>query len=224
MKPRVLVVDDEVSLCSLLEVFFERRGFTVDKAYTLRTATAYLDKPEPALAMVDLSLGQDSGLDLLRSLMTRFPGLPVIVMTAYGTVEKAVEAVKLGAFDFIQKPFEMVFLGKVVEKAMATRALENENHELKEKLRRKSTIELVGQSESMVRLKSLIDAVASSESTVLITGESGTGKEVVAKLIHQKSLRIDKPFVAELFGAFGKSIGKRTLRSCQRRFHFGLCR
>jgi DNA-binding NtrC family response regulator len=206
MKSRVLVVDDEASLCSLLEVFFERRGFAVDKAHSLRSAMQVLEKPEPALAMVDLSLGQDSGLELLKSLMTRFPQLPVIVMTAYGTVEKAVEAIKLGAFDFIQKPFEMVFLAKVVDKALATRALESENHELKEKLRRKVTIELIGQSEPMVRLKGLIDAVASSESTVLITGESGTGKEVVAKLIHQKSLRAEKPFVAVNCSALSESL------------------
>ncbi len=206
MKPRVLVIDDEVSLCSLLEVFFERRGFIVDKAHSLKTGVAFLDKPEPALAMVDLSLGQDSGLDLLRGLLGRFPHLPVVVMTAYGTVERAVEAVKLGAFDFIQKPFEMVFLGKVVEKAMATRALESENQDLKEKLRRKGGVEMVGQSEAMIKLKGLIAAVASSESTVLITGESGTGKEVVAKLIHHKSLRMDKPFVAVNCSALSENL------------------
>ena len=131
MKPPVLIVDDEVSLCGLLEVFFEKKGYAPVTAHNVAGAMKRMEGPEPMLAMVDLTLGPESGLTVVKALMEKYPRLPVVVMTAYGTVEKAVEAVKLGAFDFISKPFEMVFLGKVVEKAVATRVLENENRELK---------------------------------------------------------------------------------------------
>ncbi len=194
MKPPVLIVDDEKSLCGLLEVFFEKKGYAPVSVHDAAAAKTRLDFPEPLVAMVDLSLGGESGLNVVKALVARWPRLPVIVMTAYGTVEKAVEAVKLGAFDFISKPFEMGFLSKVVEKAVAPRVLEEENRELKDLIRRQG-VELVGQSEPVRALRERIDAIASSESTVLVTGESGTGKEMVAKLIHQKSQRALKPFV-----------------------------
>jgi DNA-binding NtrC family response regulator len=205
MKPRVLIVDDEVSLCGLLEVFFEKKGFQPVSAYNVAEGLKLLNGPEPVMAMVDLSLGHESGLTMVKALLDRFPRLPVVVMTAYGTVEKAVEAVKLGAFDFISKPFEMVFLSKVIDKAVSTRALETENRELKDFIR-KQGVELVGQSPAVRSLKDRINAIASSESTVLITGESGTGKELVAKLIHQKSLRAHKPFVVVNCSALSESL------------------
>jgi DNA-binding NtrC family response regulator len=194
VKPTVFIVDDEKSLCGLLEVFFEKKGYASLSVHDVSGAKSLLDKPEPVLAMVDLSLGAESGLTVVKTFIGRWPRLPVIVMTAYGTVEKAVEAVKLGAFDFISKPFEMGFLAKVVGKAAAPRMLEEENRELKELLRRQG-VELVGVSEPLRALRDRIDAFASTDSTVLITGESGTGKELVAKLIHQKSPRAAKPFV-----------------------------
>ena len=205
MKPLVLIVDDEASLCGLLEIFFQKKGYEAASAHSLGEAQRFLEGPEPIMAMVDLSLGQESGLVLVKSLLDRFPRLPVVVMTAFGTVEKAVEAVKLGAFDFISKPFEMVFLSKVVEKAVSARTLETENRELKQIIRR-PTVELVGQSAVVERLRSVIEAIATSESTVLITGESGTGKEMVAKLIHQKSLRSHKPFVVVNCSALSESL------------------
>jgi DNA-binding NtrC family response regulator len=194
MKPAVLLVDDEPSLCELLGVFFEKKGYAPRSAHSVKDGLRLLEGPEPVMAMVDLSLGQESGLTLVKALIGRWPRLPVVVMTAYGTVEKAVEAVKLGAFDFISKPFEMGFLAKVVEKAVGPRALEKENRELKEALRRQS-VELVGASRVIRDLKGRIEAIAPSDSTALITGESGTGKELVAKLIHQLSLRAANPFV-----------------------------
>ena len=194
MKPTVLLVDDEPSIRELLGVFFEKKGYAPRTARNVSEGLKLLDGPEPVMAMVDLSLGQDSGLVLVKAMAEKFPRLPVVVMTAYGTVEKAVEAVKLGAFDFIAKPFEMGFLSKVVEKAVGPRKLEKENRELKEILRRQGA-ELVGASPAMQELKTRIDAIAPSDSTALITGESGTGKEMVAKLIHQKSRRAAKPFV-----------------------------
>jgi DNA-binding NtrC family response regulator len=205
MKPSVLIVDDEVSLCGLLEVFFEKKGYSAVSAHSLAEAERRMNGPEPVLAMVDLSLGGESGLTVVKALMDRFPRLPVIVMTAYGTLEKAVEAIKLGAFDFISKPFEMVFLGKVVEKAASARMLETENRELKEIIRRQG-VELVGQSPAILQLRERIAAIATSESTVLITGESGTGKELIAKLIHQKSLRSHKAFVVVNCSALSENL------------------
>ncbi len=206
MNPQVLIIDDEVSLCSLLEVFFEKKGYAVTSAHNLIDGLKLRDGPEPLMAMVDLSLGPDSGLTIVKALLEKFPTLPVIVMTAYGTVEKAVEAIKLGAFDFISKPFEMVFLHKVVEKVIANRSLHRENIELKEVLKDQSQSEFVGRSNIMHLLREKIEAVACSESTVLITGESGTGKERVAKLIHQKSRRLGKPFVVVNCSALSENL------------------
>ncbi len=205
MNPKVLIVDDEVSLCSLLEVFFQKKGYETVSAYTVAEGLRLLDGSEPVLAMVDLALGNGSGLTLVKALVERYPRAPVVVMTAYGTVEKAVEAVKLGAFDFISKPFDMVFLAKVIEKAVSTRTLETENRELKDFIRRQG-VELIGQSDAILHLKERIHAMASTESTVLITGQSGTGKELVAKLIHQKSLRFHKPFVVVNCSALSESL------------------
>ncbi len=205
MKPNVLIVDDEVSLCGLLEVFFEKKGYLPVSGHSVAEGLRLLDGPEPVMAMVDLSLGSGSGLTMVKAMVERYPRVPVVVMTAYGTVEKAVEAVKLGAFDFISKPFEMAYLGKVVEKAISTRALETENRELKDFIRRQA-VELVGQSPAVLQLKDRIHAIASSESTVLITGESGTGKELVAKMIHQKSLRSHKAFVVVNCSALSESL------------------
>jgi DNA-binding NtrC family response regulator len=205
MKPPVLIVDDEVSLCGLLEVFFEKKGYAPVAAHNVAEAMRCLEGPEPLMAMVDLSLGPESGLTVVKALMEKYPRLPVVVMTAYGTVEKAVEAVKLGAFDFISKPFEMVFLAKVVEKAVGTRILEDENRELKAIIRRQG-VEMVGQSPAVRQLRERIEAIATSESTVLITGESGTGKELVAKLIHQKSLRAHKSFVVVNCSALSENL------------------
>jgi DNA-binding NtrC family response regulator len=205
MKPPVLIVDDEVSLCGLLEVFFEKKGYAPVAAHNVAEAMRRLEGPEPLMAMVDLTLGPESGLTVVKALLEKYPRLPVVVMTAYGTVEKAVEAVKLGAFDFISKPFEMVFLAKVVEKAVGTRILEDENRELKAILRRQG-VEMVGQSPAVRQLRERIEAIATSESTVLITGESGTGKELVAKLIHQKSLRAHKAFVVVNCSALSENL------------------
>jgi DNA-binding NtrC family response regulator len=205
MKPPVLIVDDEASLCGLLEVFFEKKGYAPISAHNVAQAMKRLEGPEPLMAMVDLTLGPESGLTVVKALIEKYPRLPVVVMTAYGTVEKAVEAVKLGAFDFISKPFEMVFLGKVVEKAVGTRILEDENRELKSIIRRQG-VELVGQSTAVRQLRERIEAIATSESTVLITGESGTGKELVAKLIHQKSLCSHKPFVVVNCSALSENL------------------
>jgi DNA-binding NtrC family response regulator len=205
MKPPVLIVDDEASLCGLLEVFFEKKGYAPVSAHNVAQAMKRLEGPEPLMAMVDLTLGPESGLTVVKALIEKYPRLPVVVMTAYGTVEKAVEAVKLGAFDFISKPFEMVFLGKVVEKAVGTRILEDENRELKSIIRRQG-VELVGQSPAVRQLRDRIEAIATSQSTVLITGESGTGKELVAKLIHQKSLCSHKPFVVVNCSALSENL------------------
>ncbi len=205
MKPPVLIVDDEVSLCGLLEVFFEKKGYAPVSAHNVAEAMQRMEGPEPLMAMVDLTLGPESGLTVVKALTEKYPRLPIVVMTAYGTVEKAVEAVKLGAFDFISKPFEMVFLGKVVEKAVGTRILEDENRELKAIIRRQG-VEMVGQSPAVRQLRDRIEAIAASESTVLITGESGTGKELVAKLIHQKSLRSHKAFVVVNCSALSENL------------------
>ncbi len=205
MKPLALIVDDEKSLCSMLTVFFERKGFRTAVAHSRNEAESLMGKSEPEIALVDLSLGRDSGLDVLNALLSSYPGLPVLVMTAYGTVEKAVEAIKLGAHDFLSKPFDMVHLAQVVDKALSQRALRRENQVLREALHR-GQVDFIGQSAPIEDLRRRIRSAAQSESTVLITGESGTGKEVVAKLLHQESRRCEGPFVVVNCSALSENL------------------
>ncbi len=204
--PLVVIIDDEVSLCSLLEIFFVKKGYRVQVAHNLREAQAFLEGTEPLLAMVDLSLGLESGLVLVKKFRQKFTEMPVIVMTAYGTVENAVEVMKLGAFDFLPKPFEMQLLSDVVQKVVLQRNLKRENANLKTLLRREGMVELVGNSPVIHQLREKIYTLAESDSTVLITGESGTGKEVVAKLIHQCSKRSQGPFVVVNCSALSESL------------------
>jgi DNA-binding NtrC family response regulator len=205
VKPLALIVDDEKSLCSMLTVFFERRGFQTAVAHSRKEAESLTPSLHPEIALVDLSLGRDSGLDVLNGLLTTFPGMPVLVMTAYGTVEKAVEAIKLGAFDFLSKPFDMVYLAQVVDKALSQRALRRENQALREVIRR-GQVEFIGQSPPIEDLRQRLRSAAQSDSTVLITGESGTGKEVVAKLLHQESRRNEGPFVVVNCSALSENL------------------
>jgi len=196
MKKTVLIIDDEKhtrdGLRSALEDEFE-----VYVAGDTSGAIAVLDADPIDLVITDLKIGTEDGMDLLEKLMS-LPNAPIcIMMTAYGSVDTAVEAMRRGAYDFVTKPVNIDRLGMLVRRAIRERAVENENTELRREVRKIRTPDkMIGRSPSMEKIFETIRQVAPTKATVLIQGESGTGKEVAAKAIHALSNRADKPFIA----------------------------
>jgi len=196
MKKTVLIIDDEKhtrdGLRSALEDEFE-----VYVAGDTSGAISVLDADPIDLVITDLKIGTEDGMDLLEKLMS-LPNAPIcIMMTAYGSVDTAVEAMRRGAYDFVTKPVNIDRLGMLVRRAIRERAVENENTELRREVRKIRTPDkMIGRSPSMEKIFETIRQVAPTKATVLIQGESGTGKEVAAKAIHALSNRADKPFIA----------------------------
>jgi DNA-binding NtrC family response regulator len=196
-KIRILVVDDERSLCAGIQEALSREGYTVAAANDAGTALKITNERLFNLVLTDVKMPDMSGLELLRQVKNKSPDTVFILMTAYGTVESAVEAMKEGAYDFLAKPLDMQRLRALVQRALEFQSLVAENHELRLRLRKRSEPGLlIGESESMRDVGRLIEEVARSEVTVLIEGESGTGKEIVARAIHFKSSRREHPFVS----------------------------
>ena len=194
MKPCILVVEDEDKLRRVIELQLRSSGYEVAQA---ATAEEGLKKSDGAhLVLTDLRLPGLSGLELLASLRHQNSNTPVIVMTAFGTVESAVEAMKLGAADFLLKPFSLDHLTTVIQKALEVRALRDENRELKEALGQKYAFDnIIGRSTKMQEIFQTVARVAPTRATVLLAGESGVGKDLIARAIHQHSPRRDRPFV-----------------------------
>jgi DNA-binding NtrC family response regulator len=213
-KIRILVVDDERSLCAGIQEALQREGYAVDAANDGATALRRMGEHLYNLVVTDVRMPQLDGLHLLKEARKRSRDTQFIVMTAYGTVESAVEAMKEGAYDYLTKPVDLKRLRALVQKALELQAVVAENSELRQRLREQSEPNLlIGESESMRKLVRMAEEVAQSDVTVLIEGESGTGKELVARLVHARSARADKPFIfvncaalsetlveAELFG------------------------
>jgi DNA-binding NtrC family response regulator len=194
MKPRILIVEDEDKLRRVLELQLQSAGFEVEKAGTAEEGLRLADRAD--LILTDLKLPGMDGLELLAQLRRQSLLAPVIVMTAFGTVEAAVEAMKMGAVDFLPKPFSLDHLMAVVNKALELRSLRDENRQLREELgRRYEFANIVGQSAAMQEIFSTILRVAPTRTTVLLCGESGVGKDLIARAIHHHSPRRDRPFV-----------------------------
>ena len=191
---RILIVDDEKNYLVVLQALLADNGYEMLTAQNGPQALALAAEEEPDLVITDMRMPQMSGLDLIQRLKARFNEMPIIVMTAYGTVENAVEAMKSGATDYITKPFENTELLLTVQKALKMRRLLFQNRLLKEEL--KGYGEIIGDSKAMRQVYGLIDKVAATRATVLLTGESGTGKELIARAIHARSPRAEEPFVA----------------------------
>ncbi|MFH1060993.1 MAG: sigma-54 dependent transcriptional regulator [Pseudomonadota bacterium] len=197
MVERILVVDDEKNYLVVLDALLSEAGYEVMAAAGGARALALLDEGEPDLMVTDMRMPRMSGLELIAAVKQRFPDLPVVVMTAYGTVENAVEAMKLGAVDYIMKPFENQELILTIEKALRLRRLMAQNRLLKEDARRAGGFgRIIGDCRSMRAVFAVVAKVAATKATVLITGESGTGKELIARAIHEQSPRAEEPFVA----------------------------
>lgn len=192
----VLVIEDDVSLRRVIEFTLEEAGCLVKTASGGEEGLEIFRDLEPAVVVTDIQMPGISGYDVLKEIKENAPDTLVIVITAYGTVEKAVEAMKLGAYDYLTKPFSRDELRLVVEKAFSFSALKQENTRLREELTEKIDFEhIVGISDEMQRVFDVVRRVASTEATVLIGGESGTGKELIAKAIHHGSDRREGPFV-----------------------------
>src|SRR5919109_964294 len=193
-RPQILVVDDDPDILTLLRLRLAQLGYAVRTAATGQEALSMLASEQPALVLLDLRLPRLSGLDVLKQLRQTTPELTVIVMTAYATVEKAVEAMKAGAYDFLTKPLTPGHLELVVQKALERQALERAQHILQAELDGKAQ-PLIGESPALRPVLGQARRAASSTATVLLLGESGTGKEVFARTIHAWSPRRAQPFV-----------------------------
>jgi len=194
MKKRILVVDDEDKLRRVIELHLLSAGFEVDKAASAEEGLSLADRAD--LVLTDLRLPGIDGLELLSRIRSRNPAATVVVMTAFGTVENAVEAMKLGATDFLLKPFSLDQLSAVVGKALEVMALRDENRMLKEELGKRYSFEnLIGRSPLMQEIFATVERVAPTRATVLLAGESGVGKDMIARAIHYRSPRREKPMV-----------------------------
>ena len=199
---RILVVDDEPSMRELLAIMLKKEGFEVVTADGRVMAAAVLAKGPVDLVVTDVRLPDGDGIEILRHVKSASPETVVIVMTAFGTAETAVAALKLGAHDYILKPFDVDELKIVVRNALEREDLRAENLLLKRELGRQHGLDqVIGVSPAMTALFEMVRSIAPTSSTVLVTGESGTGKEMVSKAIHALSPRREAPFVSVNCGA-----------------------
>ena len=208
----ILVVDDEVNIRNALVTLLTKQGHRVRGVGTGEAALEELAQQGAALVLTDLKMPGIGGIELIRRLKASWPDTEVIVMTAYGSIDTAVEAIRSGAYDYLTKPIDRERLPVVLAKALERRALASENKQLRDRLDTRVRFDqLVGESEPMQRVYSLVDMVAGSAVTVLLTGESGTGKELVARAIHHKSARANGPFVTMNCGALPENLFESEL-------------
>ncbi len=198
----LLVVDDEQSMREFLEILFTREGHQVTSTGNAAAALGRVEEGGVDLVLCDLRLGADSGLEVLRVAKERSPATEVVMITAFATTENAVQAMKLGAYDYVLKPFKVDELKLVVQKALEHRALLQENRVLRHRVGgRTEAPGLLGHTPAIEEIRRMVSRVAATGTTVLLTGESGTGKEVAARAIHAAGDRADLPFVAVNCGA-----------------------
>ncbi|MBP7776035.1 MAG: sigma-54-dependent Fis family transcriptional regulator [Acidobacteria bacterium] len=205
-KPRILVVDDERSLREMLSIVLGREGYEVSTAEDVTSAIEQIRRgPLPDLLISDLRMPDGSGVDVLRALKERSPNSVGLLLTAFASADTAVEAMRLGAVDYLTKPFDVADLKQRVARYLAAKHLAETQVALPEGRKGQGFV-LAGRSREILDVISLVARVARTDASVLITGESGTGKEWTAREIHQQSARQTQPFVAVNCGAFTESI------------------
>src|SRR5450432_240193 len=196
-KGRILVIDDESEIREGLELLLTSEGYSVDLAQNGTEGERRLGQKLYDLILLDLMMPDKSGMEVLRDLRASDTDTPVFMITAYGSVEGAVRALKLGANDYFPKPWDNEKLLVEIERMISGQRLTHENTQLKRALKQRYNYpNIVGKSERMLRLMDMVEQVAASRSTILVTGETGTGKELIAKAIHTSSPRSEFPFVA----------------------------
>ncbi|MGI9504700.1 MAG: PEP-CTERM-box response regulator transcription factor [Geminicoccaceae bacterium] len=197
-QPRVLIVEDEKSMGDMLATDFRLRGTESVWCANAEEAAAALRKSEFDVVLTDINMPGISGLQLCDQVTRDYPDIPVIVMTAFGNMETAISAIRAGAYDFVPKPVELELLALTIARAVKQRRLHRQVKRLSQKISGKQSFfgDLIGESTPMLELYDQLERIADSQTSILLTGESGTGKELVARTIHQKSSRAEKPFVA----------------------------
>src|ERR1700728_3042166 len=211
-KGKVLVVDDELDIREGLDTLLSLEGYTVELAINGAEGVRKIESRAYDLVLLDLMMPDRSGMDVLRDVRQRDRETPIFLITAYGSVEAAVDALKLGANDYFSKPWDNEKLLIEIDRMISKRRLEYENTHLKRALKQRYSFpNIIGKSERMLRLLDLVGQVASSRSTILITGETGTGKELIAKAIHANSPRADQMFVPVNSGSLPADLLESTL-------------
>jgi len=228
MGAHILIVEDEANIRKILSTMLQAEGYETSERESLGGAKESLKAKLPDVILSDLRLGREDGSQLLRWLRDEGISIPFIILTAHGTVDSAVDAMKQGAFDYLSKPFERAELVRVIQKAVLTGQYQNHSA-VKSWTTDPGQFPMVGRDEKMRKIGGLIDKVAPTDSTVLITGESGTGKELIAQALHERSARAKGPFIkincaaipgtlmeSELFGyergAFTGAVGAKPGR------------
>lgn len=213
-RPHVLIVDDEASVRKVLGALLEQAGYRTTRAATGEEALDLVRAQDPDIVVTDLKMPGMDGLELLSRVREAFPEIPVVLLSAHGTVETAVEAMKRGAHDFLTKPFEKTSVLEVIGKALGQ--AERSRQEFQGPLVEGQPCGIPGGSRAVEELRRLVERVAPSPATVLITGETGTGKELVAAALHQMSPRRDAPFVKINCGAMPETLVEAELFGYER--------
>jgi two-component system response regulator PilR (NtrC family) len=204
---RILVVDDEESIREFFQIMLKREGYEVFTASNGREGFEFLKKNQVDLIISDIQMPEMSGLELLSKIKEFDPEMIMVMITAFGSTEIAVEAMKRGAYDYVQKPFKIDEVKIVIRQALERRTLKIENQQLKKELGTKYAFDnIIGGAPPMLRIYELVKRVANTKSSVLINGESGTGKELIARAIHYNGPLKDKPFVTVNCGAIPENL------------------
>ena len=207
MQGRVLIIDDDKSMCDVLDAALTQREFEVAVCNSADAGLKLLSEKDYDIVVTDVNMPSMTGVDLCRRIVANREDIPVVVMTAFGSMETAVAAIRAGAYDFVTKPFEMEDLALTLDRALKHRALREEVKRLRSAVNDQQRFdEIIGASAPMKKVYDLISRVAESDTSVLITGESGTGKELVASALHKRSPRSEGPFVAINCAAMPESL------------------
>ncbi len=207
VKGRILIVDDDRIIVDSLGEFLQMEGYETRGVGSVAEAVAVLRHEEVHIVITDVNMPKADGFELLRMMKQQFPETVTIVITGYGTIESAVEAIKMGAYDYLTKPIDDDELRLVVERALQQQALVRENRALRQQLDQRYALEnVVGHDYKMLKVFDLVETVAETRTTVLITGESGTGKSLLARAIHQRSDRRNRPFIEVSCGAIPEGL------------------
>jgi DNA-binding NtrC family response regulator len=206
-RPTVLIIDDESGIVDTLRILLKNEGFAAHVAFGGKQGIDQIAAIQPDIIISDIRMPAVGGLDVLSAAKAQDPDVPVILMTAQASLQSAISAVNDGAFHYVQKPFQNDALVAIVKRAAETRQLKTENKALKREIRKRDTsLRPIGANRSWLDVLSVAETVASSDSTVLLQGESGTGKGVVARYIHELSMRSSGPFVSINCGALPESL------------------